>query len=59
MVFNRRSDDGTIDIFLKLRNGELEFYKNVENMDEAHHEQEEFYKPVTMDELLDALANFK
>lgn len=57
MVFHQRSDDGTIDIFLKDHNGELEFYKNVDTLDQANQEKDDFFhKPMSKREMLEMLS---
>ena len=57
MVFHQRSDDGTIDIFLKDHNGALEFYKNVDTLDQANQEQDDFFhKPMSKKEMMRMLA---
>lgn len=57
MVFNQRSDDGTIDIFLKRPGSSLDFHKNVDTLEEAEMEKEDFYRPLSKREALNYLSS--
>lgn len=44
--FIRRDDDGSIDLYLKLGKGKLDFVSNHANLDEALNARDEMEKPI-------------